>query len=205
MIPSWCATPSPTSGFENMTGAVRREILILTALGFVSGVLTTLIWLSPGGTATGLDDFDLARGTKLLMPGLLFGLFLAVRLRYATALPLARLVGFALLFEAGWLAAYFFAFNAASYWDGIWHELAEIGFAAGLIGGLACGLGGLLLARPRPWLPPLVAVTATGALAGVLLAVDIDPEVLSPLFYVWQAAVAAAVAWTLGRGGAFSG
>ncbi len=180
-----------------MSESAGKQILILAGLGLISGLLTTLIWMSPVATATSFDDFDLDGGAKLLTPGLLFGLILAVRLRFATTLPLARLLGFVLLVEAGWLAAYFFAINVAEYWDG----LAAVGFAAGLIGGFACGLASLLLGRPQSWLPPLLLLTIVGGLAGILLPVDIRPEFLSPLFYVWQAAVAAAIGWVLAKEG----
>ena len=105
-------------------------------------------------------------------------------------------MAFTICIEIGWLAAYYFAIFAANRWDGIWHDLAEIGFAAGAIGGLATIVAAKLAFVSHKWTAAAWAIPV-GALAGLLLPVDYQPQLLVPLFYVWHAGMAVTLAATL--------
>lgn len=82
--------------------------------------------------------------------------------------------------ELAWLAAYFFARESASHWGGIWSALAEIGIAAGFIGGLGVAAATALAFRLPLWPAPAIAMVAGGAAAGALLPVELGPDILPP-------------------------
>lgn len=179
-----------------MATRARRYAATAAALGFVSGALTTLAWMVPGELVGGGSSADSL--IQHIAPGLLFGVILGVwiaRVRSAGAL---RVAVFVLLVELAWLAAYYFARESASHWDGIWYALAEIGIAAGFIGGLGVVAASALAFRLPLWSGPAIGIVTAGAAAGALLPVEPEPDILTPLFYVWQAAVAAPIGWLVG-------
>ncbi len=180
-----------------MATTARRYAATAAALGFVSGALTTLAWIVPGELVGG----GASRADSLIQhiaPGLLFGVILGVWIARVRPTGVRRVAGFVLLVELAWLAAYYFARGSASHWDGIWNAPAEIGIAAGFIGGLGVAAATALAFR-LPLRPgPAIAMVTAGAAAGALVPVELGPDVLAPLFYIWQAAVAAPVGWVVG-------
>lgn len=177
----------------------RRFVLTAAGLGFATGMATTFIWMLPGETLGSGSAATTGGAIKLIAPGLLFGLVLGAWINSKRHQGWVRVAGFALAVELAWFAAYFFAINVTDHWDGIWHKLAEIGVAAGFIGGLGMAVATALAFRFR--LPPqsAIAMVVAGAAAGALLPADFTPEFLTPLFYVWQAVVAASVGWAAGQ------
>jgi hypothetical protein len=170
----------------------KRSFMMRSALvGLITGGVTTAIWLLPGGqigTGSAVTAGGLA---KLILPGLVFGLGLGVWLNRAKAVGVPGVIKFTLAVEAAWFAAYFFAVNFADHWDGIIHGFAETGLLAGLIGAVGVGAALMLgfgVSRQQAGLGIFAVV---GAAAGCLLAVDTGYGFLAPLFYVWQAAIAA--------------
>ena len=180
----------------HMATPARRYAATAAALGFVSGALTTLAWMVPGdmvGAGSSAESL-----IQHIAPGLLFGVILGLWIARVRPTGARRVAGFVLLVELAWLAAFYFAKESASHWDGIWYAHAEIGIAAGFIGGLGVAAATALAFR-LPLRPgPVIAMVTAAAAAGALLPVEFEPDILTPLFYVWQAAVAAPLGWVVG-------
>lgn len=180
-----------------MTSNFRQITATAAMLGLVSGALTTLAWMVPGQLAS---DSGSSFGSLLehIAPGILFGVILGVWIARQRSMGLHRVAGFMVLVELAWLCAYYFARSTADHWDGVLSAVAEIGLAAGFIGGLGVAVSTALVFRLPIWPGPAIAMVTAGAVAGAILPVEFNPEILTPLFYVWQTAVAAAIGWAVG-------
>ena len=185
------------SRFHATATPARRYTATAAALGFGSGALTTIAWFAPGELLGGAGS-SIGPLIQHLAPGLFFGIILGVWVARIRPTDARRVAGFVILVELAWLAAYYFARESANYWDGIWHADMEIGMAAGFIGGLGVAVAAALAFRLPVGPKPAIAMAAAGAVAGALLPVELGPALLTPLFYVWQAAVAATFGWVVG-------
>jgi len=172
-----------------------------------------LFWIAAGGVLTGIltplfqpvvDRISGAPGDfRIALLGLPFAILVALVVRRRSAgswwaAPAAAIVT---------MAAFVCAVNAAVWVDGQLGDLGSVvrtccaGLAGGLVGSGLMALGiGLLPAGLRSaaaWLPML----GVGTIAGSLLALDsaLQLDLVSVLYPVWQAGVAAGLAMALQR------
>jgi hypothetical protein len=188
---------NPMSVSQAAYDTSRHGLMKVAAAGILTGVLTPLFQPLIDKIAGSPGDLRIA---LLAVP---FAVLVFILVRRSTVNP-----GWAPLAAAVLtMLAFVCAVNAAIWVDAQLPGAAKpvrnifAGFAGGVVGSglMAFGLS-LLPASPRnvaAWLPMLIV----GTLAGALLAVDnaLDLDLLSVLYPVWQAGVAAALAMALRR------
>jgi hypothetical protein len=174
-----------------------RSLPKIAAGGVLTGILTPLFQPLIDRIAGAPGDFRIA---LLALP---FALLIAVLVRRSSSNPWWAALAAAVIT----MIAFVCAVNAAIWIDGQVGDVAKAlrnicaGLAGGLVGSGVMALGiGLLSAGPRDpaaWLPMLVI----GTVAGALLALDnaLDLDLVSVLYPVWQAGVAAGLAMALQR------
>jgi hypothetical protein len=180
--------------------SAQRAALFLAALAVGSALLTNFVTYVPG-----TDNFPTLGGGPLL-PGIYFGLVICLGIfLWEERRPLELLVVLAGVAIA-WILAYRTAISVHDFLnqfrDGDSRQLPYIFAITGLVSGLVGSLGTVIavsLASPdfrehSDWLRTI----AIGTVAGALLHFgDTRPGTFLPLFIVWQAAVAASVAYGL--------
>jgi hypothetical protein len=184
---------------EAIISANRRRTNLpkIAAAGVLTGILTPLFQPVVDRIAGAPGDFRIA------LLGLPFAILVAVLVRRFTSNPRWAALAAAIVT----MIAFVCAVNAAIWIDG---QVGDVGKAlrnicAGLAGGfvgsgfMVLGIG-LLPGGPRDpaaWLPMLMI----GTVAGALLALDnaLDLDLVSVLYPVWQAGVAAGLAMALQR------
>lgn len=179
------------------SGTSRNDLLVIAALGVLSGVLTPLAPQLIDRISGGPGDFRIA---LVAVP---FAVLVFFVVRRCSANPLWAALAAAIIT----MVAFVCAVNAAIWIDGQTNGADKImrniltGLAGGFVGaGLMALAIALLPAGPRDavtWLRMLL----TGTLAGALLAVDnaLDLDLTSVLYPVWQSAVAVRLAMALQR------
>jgi hypothetical protein len=175
----------------------RSGLLKIAATGAMTGILTPLFQPVVDRVAGAPGDFRIA------LLGLPFAMLVAVLVRRLSAGPAWVVLASAIIT----MAAFVCAVNAAVWIDGQVGDVTKVarnicaGLAGGFVGAGVMALGiGLLPRGPRDamaWLPML----AIGSVAGALLAVDsaLELDLVSVLYPVWQAGVAASLAMALQR------
>jgi hypothetical protein len=165
-----------------------RNLLTAAAGGVLTGILTPLLPQLIDRISGTPGDFRIA---LVAVP---FAILVLILVRRFSANPWWA----ALLAAVVTMIAFVCAVNAAIFIDGQVAGAAKAlrnilaGLAGGFVGAAVMALGiGLLPSGPRDaqaWLPMLI----TGAVAGVLVAVDsaLDLDMTSVLYPVWQAGVA---------------
>jgi hypothetical protein len=173
-------------------------LLSVAAGGILTGLLTPLLPQLIDRIGGGPGDFRIA---LVAVP---FAVLVFVVVRRASANPRWAALAAAIITMIAFVAAV----NAAIFIDGQADGATKVarnvlaGLAGGLTGAIVMALGiALLPAGPRnpvAWLKMLLA----GTLAGALLALDnaLDLDLISVLYPVWQACVAAGLALALRRG-----
>jgi hypothetical protein len=172
-----------------------------------------LFWIAAGGVLTGIltplfqpvvDRINGAPGDfRIALLGLPFAILVALVVRRRSASPWWAAPAAAIVT----MAAFVCAVNAAVWVDAQVGDVGSVarnccaGLAGGFVGSGLMALGiGLLPAGPRniaAWLPTL----GIGTIAGTLLALDsaLRLDIVSVLYPVWQAGVAAGLAIALRR------
>ena len=175
----------------------RDALFKIAAAGVLTGILTPLFQPVVDRIAGAPGDFRIA------LLGLPFAILVAALVRRLSASP--RWVVLASVVIT--MAAFVCAVNAAVWIDGQVGDVSKVarnicaGLAGGFVGAGVMALGiGLLPGGPRnvaAWLPML----AIGTIAGALLAADsaLELDLLSVLYPVWQAGVAASLSIALLR------
>jgi hypothetical protein len=175
----------------------RGDLFRIAAGGVLTGILTPLFQPVVDRINGAPGDFRIA------LLGLPFAILVALVVRRRSlspwwAAPAAAIVT---------MAAFVCAVNAAVWADGLLGDVGSVarnccaGLAGGFVGSGLMALGiGLLPAAPRnaaAWLPML----GVGTVAGSLLALDstLRLDLVSLLYPVWQAGVAAGLALALQR------
>jgi hypothetical protein len=173
----------------------RNSLLKIAAAGVLTGILTPLFQPVVDRIAGAPGDFRIA------LLGLPFAILIALLVRRLTAGPTWAAFASAIIT----MAAFVCAVNAAVWIDGQVGDISKIarnicaGLAGGFVGAGLMALGiSLLPASPRSigaWLPML----GIGTIAGALLAADsaLELDLVSVLYPVWQAGVAASLAMAL--------
>ncbi len=174
-----------------------RNLLMVTAGGLLSGILTPLL-------PTLLDKIaGVPADIRLALVAIPFAVLVFFVVRRFSANPLWA----ALLAAVITMVAFVCAVNAAIFIDGQTNGASKLmrnilsGLAGGFIGSAVMALGiALLPAGPRDTVTWLRMVL-TGTLAGTLLALDnaLNLDMTSFLYPVWQAAVALRLAMVLQR------
>ena len=173
----------------------RGEFFRITAGGVLTGILTPLF-------QPVVDRINGAPGDiRIALLGLPFAILVALVVRRRSASPWWAAPAAAIVT----MAAFVCAVNAAAWVDGQVSDVGSVvrnccaGLAGGFVGSGVMALGiGLLPAMPRnaaAWLPML----GIGTIAGSLLALDsaLQLDLVSVLYPVWQAGVAAGLAMAL--------
>jgi hypothetical protein len=182
--------------------SAQKAALFLAALAVGSALLTNFVTYIPN-----TNDFPALGGTPLL-PGIYFGLVICLGIfLWEERSPLELLVvlvGVAI----AWILAYRTAISVHDFLNQfragtpgnseLPYNFAITGLVAGLVGSLGTVIA-VSLASPdfrehSDWLRTIALGTVTGAL---LHFGDATPGTFLPLFIVWQAAVAASVAYGL--------
>src|ERR1700682_6075663 len=177
-----------------------KAALFLAALAVGSALLTNFVTFIPG-----TDNFPTVGGAPLL-PGIYFGLVICFGIfLWEERRPLELLVVLAGVAIA-WILAYRTALSVSDFLkqfrDGDSRKFSYIFAITGLVSGLVGSLGTVIavsLVSPdfrehSDWLRTIAIGTVTGAL---LHFGDAPLGSFLPLFIVWQAAVAASVAYGL--------
>ena len=175
----------------------RNSLPKIAAAGVLTGLLTPLL-------PTLIDKLVGAPGDlRIALVAVPFAILVAVLVRRLTSNPWWAALAAAVIT----MVAFVCAVNAAIWIDGQVGDVAKAvrnscaGLAGGFVGAGVMALGiGLLPGGSRnvaAWLPML----AIGTIAGALLAVDsaLELDLLSVLYPVWQAVVAASLAIALQR------
>ena len=175
----------------------RTDLLQIAACGILTGLLTPLL-------PTLIDKLAGAPGDlRIALVAVPFAVLVAVLVRRLGSNPWWAAAAAAVIT----MAAFVCAVNAAIWTAGQVGDVAKtvrnicVGLAGGFVGAGVMALGiGLLPGGPRDpaaWLPMLV----TGTIAGALLALDsaLELDLVSVLYPVWQAGVAASLAVALQR------
>jgi hypothetical protein len=173
----------------------RSRLLKIAAGGVFTGLLTPLL-------PTLIDKLLGAPGDlRLALVAVPFAILVAVLVRRLSSNPRWATVAAAVIT----MAAFVCAVNAAIWIDGQVGDVAKAvrntcaGLAGGFVGSSVMALGiALLPGSPRDvaaWRPML----AIGTIAGTLLALDsaLEFDLVSVLYPVWQAGVAAGLAMAL--------
>jgi hypothetical protein len=175
----------------------RGSLAKVAAAGVLTGILTPLFQPVVDRIAGAPGDFRIA------LLGLPFAILVAVLVRRLSANPPWAALAAAVIT----MAAFVCAVNAAIWIDGQVGDVAKAvrnicaGLAGGVVGAAVMALGiSLLPAGSRDvgaWRPML----AIGTIAGTLLALDsaLELDLVSVLYPVWQAGVAAGLAMALRR------
>jgi Mn2+/Fe2+ NRAMP family transporter len=177
-----------------------RAALFLAALAVISALLTNFVTYFPN-----TDNFPTLGGAPLL-PGIYFGVVICLGIfLWEERRPLELLVVLVGVTIA-WILAYRTAISLHDFLnrfrDGDSRQLPYIFAVTGLVSGLVGSLATVIavsLASPdfrghSDWLRTI----ALGTIAGALMHFgDAPPGSFLPLFIVWQAAVAASVAYGL--------
>jgi hypothetical protein len=181
----------------NSQADARGGLLKIAAAGVLTGILTPLFQPLIDRIAGAPGDFRIA---LLALP---FAILIAVLVRRLSSNPWWAAIAAAIVT----MLAFVCAVNAAIWIDGQVGDVAKVvrnicaGLAGGFVGSAVMALGICLLpAGPRDvaaWLPMLVI----GTIAGALLALDnaLDLDLVSILYPVWQAGVAAGLAMAFQR------
>jgi hypothetical protein len=180
--------------------SAQKAALFLAALAVVSALLTNFVTYVPN-----TDNFPTLAGTPLL-PGIYFGIVICIGVYlWEERGPLELLVVLVGVVIA-WILAYRTALSVSDFLnqfrDGDSRKFSYIFAITGLVSGLVGSLVTVIavsLASPDfrehgDWLRTIAIGTITGAL---LHFGDAPPASFLPLFIVWQAAVAASVAYGL--------
>jgi hypothetical protein len=175
----------------------RSGLFKIAGCGVLTGILTPLFQPVVDRIAGAPGDFRIA------LLGLPFAILVAVLVRRLSANPPWAALAAAVVT----MAAFVCAVNAAIWIDGQVGDVAKAvrnicaGLAGGFVGAAVMALGiALLPGGPRDvaaWRPML----AIGTIAGTLLALDsaLELDLVSVLYPVWQAGVAAGLAMALRR------
>jgi Mn2+/Fe2+ NRAMP family transporter len=179
-----------------------RAALFLAALAVVSALLTNFVTYLPN-----TDNFPML-GNAPLLPGIYFGIVICVGVfLWEERGPLELLVVLVGVVIA-WILAYRTAISVHDFLNRFHADtpgniksayiFAITGLVSGLVGSL-CTVIAVSLASPDfrehgDWLRTIALGTAAGALMHFG---DAPPASFLPLFIVWQAAVAASVAYGL--------
>jgi hypothetical protein len=175
----------------------RNTLLKIAAAGVLTGILTPLFQPLIDRIAGTPGDFRIA---LLALP---FAILVVILVRRLSSNPWWAALAAAIIT----MVAFVCAVNAAIWIDGQVGDVAKAlrnicaGLAGGFVGSAVMALGiGLLPSGPRDpaaWLPMLIV----GTLAGALLVLDnaLDLDLVSILYPVWQAGVAAGLAMALQR------
>ena len=180
--------------------SAQKAALFLAAFAVGSALLTNFVTYVPN-----TDNFPTLGGAPLL-PGIYFGLVICLGVfLWEERRPLELLVVLAGVAIA-WILAYRTGISVSDFLnqfrDGDSRKFSYIFAITGLVAGLVGSLGTVIavsLASPdfrkhSDWLRTI----ALGTVAGALLHFgDATPGTFLPLFIVWQAAVAASVAYGL--------
>jgi hypothetical protein len=180
--------------------SAQKAALFLAALAVGSALLTNFVTYVPN-----TDNFPTLGGTPLL-PGIYFGLVICLGIFLWEERRLLELLVVLAGVVIAWILAYRTAISVHDFLnqfrDGDSRQLPYIFAITGLVSGLVGSLGTVIavsLASPdfrehSDWLRTI----AIGTVAGALLHFgDTRPGTFLPLFIVWQAAVAASVAYGL--------
>jgi hypothetical protein len=180
--------------------SAQKAALFLAALAVGSALLTNYVTYIPN-----TNDFPALGGTPLL-PGIYFGLVICLGIFLWEERRLLELLVVLAGVVIAWILAYRTAISVHDFLnqfrDGDSRQLPYIFAITGLVSGLVGSLGTVIavsLASPdfrehSDWLRTI----AIGTVAGALLHFgDTRPGTFLPLFIVWQAAVAASVAYGL--------
>lgn len=162
------------------------------ALG--SGLVSAVSADWPGGSTVSLPlGFDL----KPVWPGIAYGVALSIAFRRLARASCARLAAAFLVVQAAWQAAVSVAIlvhggvvvGSAASWGPVQLDGRMVlpGFMAGAVGAFGTWLAAAVCAAPARFPGVAAAASLTGAVSGLLLAVD--NRFL--LYVVWQCAVAA--------------
>ena len=188
--------------------SAKHAGLLLAALGVVSGLLSTFAPINPGGM---LEIALFSRSGATLYPAFYFGLALCTGIAlWESSSPLRLGVVFVAVMIA-WIAAFEAASEIDRYLerfrmtnppnaDGVAVQfpyiMAVAGFIAGIIGSAVTATGVAIVSRDFRSYASVSRTILIGALAGMLLQIDVNwsPGPLL-LFVTWQAAVAASVAY----------
>ena len=169
-----------------------RRVIVMTALGVLSGVLCTY-------------SYELSVLWQEASVGLIFGVIIGAYLFHIGRATPFRAAAFAVLSLASWMVAERFAIKVFGDFSstnelGSWQGLAT-GVSAGLLGALLLVLSILVLFPffRRPGL--CLATILVGGATGALLAFADVVETLFALFPPWQGAFALCFALGLPRGG----
>jgi hypothetical protein len=178
-------------------GDARGGLLKIAGGGVLTGLLTPLL-------PTLIDKIVGAPGDfRVALVAVPFAVLVGILVLRSSANPRWAALAAAVIT----MAAFVCAVNAAIWIDGQLGDVAKTvrnicaGLAGGFVGAGVMALGiGLLPAGPRDptaWLPMLVI----GTIAGMLLALDsaLELDLVSVLYPVWQAGVAAGLAMALQR------
>ena len=177
-----------------------KAALLLAALAVSSALLTNFVTFVPG-----TDNFPTLGGAPLL-PGIYFGLVICLGVFLWEERRLLELLVVLAGVVIAWILAYRTAISVSDslnqFRDGDSRKLTYIFAITGLVSGLVGSLGTVIavsLASPdfreqSDWLRTIAIGTVTGAL---LHFGDAPLGSFLPLFIVWQAAVAASVAYGL--------
>jgi hypothetical protein len=172
-----------------MASRLQHPVLILAALGAVSGMLGTTFLGAGYGEAPG-------PGIYMVLAGLWFGLVIGFAVwRWGKTSSVAAATA-VLVTWIGWEAA----INVALQIDRPWPEAISIasiyksyltGFVAGAVGAAITWAGAALGASSLQRVSAAATITATGALFGLLLPATNHFDSGLVLLLPWQAAVAA--------------
>jgi len=186
------------------------DILTFAALGVLSGIASFLAAKYSQLPFLHLSFFpdDAYRGSAPILPGVIFGLLVAACAHHFGARGRWRLLLAMVLTTLAWVLAFDLASQADMQLGLQVSSQARGAFALG-VGGFVGGFGTCLavaIAHPRfrrlgAWLLTALVATFFGAIEQVYeLAADLfENAALCALFIVWQTAVIASIAATLGR------
>ena len=196
----------------------QNQIFALGAIGLATGLVTMLIQPFDGmllvlfeARLVVLEQFfgDVLLGIGLVLaPGLIFGAAIAWRVARTMPGGIWRRLGFIAFATGSWYAGVRAAL-ATDPDNQIAGELAVAGLAGGFVGAAVIAAGAAICYPFARQLMPALVLVSLGAIAGLLLAVEIGedsveafletPGAAHLLFPVWQTLVAGALGWAVQR------
>ncbi|MCZ6763447.1 MAG: hypothetical protein O7C63_00780 [Alphaproteobacteria bacterium] len=181
----------------------RYEVAGFAGIGLATGIVT--MFIQPFGGLAGPALEDLAGDVRWLDslfefvaawgPGFVFGAALGAWIARRGPRSVWRWLGFTAASTGSWYAGVTAAIRATDFVPAGAGDLAEpliSGFAGGLVGAAIVAAGAALCYPFARRIATVAAITAVGAVAGLLLAAGYDngPHLLFP---VWQTLVAALI------------
>jgi len=169
---------------------------LFAALGALCGVICAFcpmfeaLNVSLGWTGI----FPSRGGTAPLLPGVFFGLVLAVLIYTLHATEWLRALSGILISAVAWVIAV----HVAQEFRDLWAS----GLVAGAVGAAITGAGTALVVPGYRSLSGIAPTILVGGLAGLLLLVmdnDASPLSLAPVYVGWQASVAATIAYAIAK------